>query len=169
MNHSSASGLALAIHPTSRGFGWVLFEGPLRPVDFGIVSAKVNRSAQCMTRFEEILDRYQPTALILEKYGAKDSKRSERIRILAQSMRGFAGNRDMDTLVYSRAEVASAVTGRPKASRHAVALAAAEQLPTLDHRLPNARMLWQSEDNRQCLFDAAALGITHYKLTRPSR
>lgn len=167
MNHSGARGLVLAIHPTSRGFGWVIFEGPLNPVDWGIASAKVKRSAQCMVRFKQLLDQYGPSALILEKYGEDDSQRSERIRSLAQTMRGFAANRDMDTPVYSRKEVSSNVTADPRASRHTVALAVSELLPELHHRLPTARKLWQSEDDRQCLFDAAALGIAHYKLTRP--
>ena len=164
MIHSKLSGLILAIHPTSRGFGWVLFEGPIVPVDWGIASAKVNRSAQCMVRFKQLLDQYQPSALVLEKFDEDDSRRGERIRALAQTMRGFANNRDMDTLVYSREEVIAAVTGGTKASRHTVALAVAEQLPILRHRLPTGRKLWQSEDKRQCHFDAAALGLTPYNL-----
>jgi len=168
MKRSRIPGLVLAIHPTSHGFGWVLFEGPLVPVDWGIASAKVNRSAQCMGRYKQLLDQYEPSALILEKYGEDDSQRSERIRSLAQTMRGFANNRDMDTPVYSREEVSATVTDSKKASRHTVALAVSEQLPVLRHRLPNARKLWESEHDRQCLFDAAALGITHYRLTHPS-
>ena len=167
MNHSKPSGLVLAVHPTSKGFGWVLFEGPLVPVDWGIASAKVNRSAKSMSRFKQLLDQYQPSALILEKFDEDDSRRGERIRELAQTMRGFASNRDMDTSIYSRQEVSTVVTGNAKASRHTAARAVSERLPILQHRLPNARKLWQSEDDRQCLFDAAALGITHYAFTHP--
>ena len=167
MNNSKPSGLVLAIHPTSRGFGWVLFEGPLVPVDWGIASAKINKSAQCMVRFKQLLEQYQPSALVLERFDEDDSHRSERVRELAQTMHGFANNRDMDTLVYGRREVSAIVTGNGKANRHAVARAVAQRLPILRHRLPKARKLWQSEDNRQCLFDAAALGIAHYTLTHP--
>jgi Holliday junction resolvasome RuvABC endonuclease subunit len=120
-----------------------------------------------MARFKELVEQYQPTALILEKFDASDSRRSERIRMLAQTMHGFARSHDMDTLVYSREEVSASVAGSTNVSRHKVALAVAEQLPILQHRLPKERKLWQSEDRRQCLFDAAALGITHYMLTRP--
>jgi len=167
MSRPKPSGLALAIHPTPRGFGWVLFEGPLVPVDWGIASAKVNKSAQCMKRFKQLLDQYQPSVLILEKFEENDSNRGERIRELAQTMQGCADNRDMDTPVYGREEVSAAVTGNPKASRHVVARAVSERLPILRHRMPEPRKLWQSEDNRQCLFDAAALGIAHHVLTRP--
>lgn len=167
MNHSKSSGLILAIHPTSRGFGWVLFEGSLVPVDWGITRPKVNKSAQCMARFKQLLDQYEPSALVLETVDGDDSRRGERIRELTQTMRGFANNRDMDVLAYGRDEVSAAITGGAEASRHAVARVVAERLPVLRHRLPESRKLWQSEDNRQCLFDAAALGITHYILTRP--
>ena len=82
-------------------------------------------------------------------------------------MQGFANKRDMDTPVYGREKVSATVTGDATANRHAVARAVCERLPILRHRLPEARRLWQSEDNRQRLFDAAALGITHHVLTHP--
>jgi len=166
MTRSTQPGLVLAIQPTSRGFGWVLFEGAVVPVDWGIASAKGD-SAQCMVRFTQLLDQYQPSTLVLERFGKNDSHRGERIRTLARTMRGFASNRDMDTPVYGKEEVSSEMTGNPKASRHAVACVVAGRLPVLNHELPDARRLWESENNRRSLFDAAALGITHHALTQP--
>ena len=168
MSPSKIRGLVLAIHLTSHGFGWVIFEGQMIPADFGIASAKANRSERCMARFEKLLDRYQPSAIILEDADDPHSRRGERIRALTQTMRGFARNRDIDALIYGRNEVGGAVAGNAKATRHAVARAAADRLPMLRHRLPEARKLWESENDRQCLFDAAALGITHYTLTHQS-
>jgi|ERR1700679_427694 len=165
MSHAKPLGLILAVQPTSRGFGWALFEGALVPVDWGIATPKGNRSEQCLLRFKKLLDQYQPTALVLEKFEKGDSRRGERIRELAQTMRGFANSRDMDTPIYGRAQVNTVLVGTAKVSRHAAAQAVAERLPILRERLPKARMLWQPEDGRQCLFDAAALGITHYALT----
>ena len=118
MKHSKSPELMLAVHPTSRGFGWVLFEGPLVPVDWGIASAKGKRSAQGMVRFKQLIDQYRPSVLVLEKYEEDDSNRGERIRTIAQTMRGFANNHDMDTPIYGGEEVRIAVTGNPKASRH---------------------------------------------------
>jgi hypothetical protein len=167
MSRARLNGLLLAVHPTSRGFGWVLFEGLFVPVDWGIASAKVNKSAQCMRKFKQLLDQYQPSTLVMEKFEKDDSRRGERIRELAQTMRGFAENRDMDTPVYGRAEVSSVVTGDARSSRNSVARVVSERLPILRHRLPETRKLWQSEDTRQCLFDAAALGLAHQALTNP--
>src|SRR5580692_2479503 len=125
MNHPKASGLVLAVRPTSRGFGWALFEGPLAPVDWGIATAKVNKSAQCMVRFKQLLDQYHPSALILEKFDDEDVHHSERIRTLAETMRGSANTRAMDTPIYGKKEVSITVTGNAKASRHTVAAAVA--------------------------------------------
>ena len=80
----------------------MLFEEPLVPVDWEIASAKINRSARCMVRFKQLLDQYQPSALILEKFREGESRRGDRIRELAQTMHGFASNHDMDTLIYGR-------------------------------------------------------------------
>ena len=165
MSPYQSSGLVLAIQPSSHGFGWVLFEGKMVPADYGIASAKGNLNEACMARFEEMLDEFQPSAIILEKFEGEGTRQSERVRILAETMCGFARNRDMDALVYSKGEVNTAVVGNTKATRHAVACATADRLPMLQHRLPEARKIWTCEDERRCLFDAAALGITHYILT----
>jgi Holliday junction resolvasome RuvABC endonuclease subunit len=167
MSRSKAAGLVLAVHPAARGFGWALFEGEMVPVGWGVASAKGNKSAECMRRFEKLLNQYRPSALILENFAKETSRRGERIRTLAQTMRGFANNRDMDVLVYSREEVGTSVCRNTKATRYAVACAVADRLPLLRRELPRPRKYWEQKDDRQCLFDAAALGITHYTLTRP--
>lgn len=166
---SPDKGLVLAVHPTSHGFGWILFEGPLAPVTWSIASARgAHRDQRCVKRFKELLDRYQPYALILESYSARDSRRRDRIRNLAQIMRGLATSRDMDVLVYGREEIGAALTGDAGATRHAIAQAVAVRMPFLEPALPKPRKLWDSEHWRQPLFDAAALGITHYMLTDKS-
>jgi len=155
----------LAVHPAARGFGWVLFEGDMVPADWGIASAKGNKSAESMKRFEKLLNQYQPSALILEHFDGDTSRRGERIRILAKTMRGFASNRNMDVPMYSRAEVGMALTHNAKATRYSVACAVAVRLPIFRRDMPPKKRYWEQKDERQCLFDAAALGITHYSLT----
>jgi len=165
MTRHKKPGLLLAIRPTTRGFGWALFEGPLAPVDWGIAIAKRNKTAKCMARFEKLINQYRPSSIVLEKLEANTSPTGDRVRILAENMSGFASNRDIDALVYSRADIGEVLAHDKKATRRTVAYAVAEILPILRDRLPPARKLWQPEDGRQCLFDAAALGITHYALT----
>lgn len=166
MNPSQRSGMVLAVFPTSRGFGWVLFEGPMAVVNWGIASVKTNRSAWCMTRFGKLIDLYRPKAILLEVNESAEAAPRSRVALLTQDMRGFAANRDIDVHVYSRAEIATALLSNENASRGDVVEAVADLLPILRDRLPSPRRPWQSEDGRRCLFDAAALGIAHYRVTR---
>ena len=167
MSSSQKSGLVLAVFPTSRGFGWILFEGPMAPVNWGIASVKNNHSAWCMMRFGKLLDLYQPKAILFEVNVATEKAKSGRVAVLGQDMRGFAASRDIEIHLYSRAEIAAALLSDENASRRAVVELVADLLPILRDRLPSPRKPWQSEDGRRCLFDAAALGIAHYRLTRP--
>lgn len=165
MTRPHSCGLVLTIRPTARGFGWVLFEAPFVPVDWGLVAARGDTSARAMRRFEKLLNQYHPATVVLEKPGAERKDASTRVRLLSQTMRGFAENHDIDVPVYARSEVAMVVTGAEAATRHAVAQAVAAQLPILRYRMPPKRKPWLPEDDRQSLYDAAALGITHYTLT----
>ncbi len=38
-----SSGLVLAAYPTARGFAWVLFENPQKPVPWSLVHARAGR------------------------------------------------------------------------------------------------------------------------------
>lgn len=166
MNASPRSGLVLAVFPSSRGFGWVLFEGPMALVNWGIASVKTNRSAWCMTRFGRLLDMYRPEAVVLEANEGPKATVPGRVGILLQDMKGFAASRAIDVHAYSRAEVAATLVADESANRSDVARVVADLLPILRDRLPPPRRKWQAIDERRCLFDAAALGITHYRLTR---
>jgi len=160
-------GLVVAIHPTYKGFGWVVFEGPLAPVDWGIASSKGNRSANSMRRLQEILNQYQPSVLVLEEFTGDRTRRGARMQDLAQSMRALATNRDIEVAIYPRKLVSELVADDPKSKRHRLAEAVCELLPILRFRLPPKRTAWQTEDSRHCLFTAAALAIAHFEISRP--
>ena len=133
--------LVVSVHPTYKGFGWVVFEGPLAPVDWGISSSKGNRSAKSMRRFQELLNQYQPSVLVLEKFAGDKTRRGARIQDLAQSMRGLAVNREMEVAIYPRELVSGLVADNPKAKRQQVAEAVCQLLPILRFRLPPKRGL----------------------------
>jgi Holliday junction resolvasome RuvABC endonuclease subunit len=164
MNRKHVRGPILAVHPASHGLGWALFERPLALSDFGITSAKGNRSGKYLERFAELLDGYKPSVLVLEKVSKEDARHSNRIHELEEAMRGMANSRGIEIHTYDRGEVGLVVTGNEKATRHEIAVAVSEQVPIPRSRLPKKRKLWEPEHHRQCLFDAAALGITHIHL-----
>jgi len=165
MNARHKRGLVLAIHPTSRGFGWALFEGPLMPVDWGLASVKAKRSAHSLARFERLLNRYQPKVVVFEQFDEHPSRRAHRIQDLCRRMIRLAGRRDISTPIYSRETVRECFEHCGAKTRHDIALSIAEQIEVFRHRLPRQRKRWDSEDVRQSLFDAVALALTHFAVS----
>jgi hypothetical protein len=160
--HPTYKGMVLAVHPTTRGFGWVIFESPLSPVDWGIASAKEGRNARLLTRFERILNRYEPAVLVLEEFEGRGTARVERVQHLCRNMIHLAACKGMDTPVYSRAVIRTVFATMGASSRYEIAQAIALRIDAFNHRLPRYRKRWLAQDPRQSLFDAAALALTYF-------
>ncbi len=158
------SGPVLAVHPTTRGFGWVLFDNPSSPVDWGMASAKEGRNARLLKRFERLLNRYEPAVLVLEAFEGRDATRVKRIQDLCRSFQRLAGARETFTPVYSRHMIQVCFAGTGAATRYEIALVIAERIEAFNHRLPPRRRAWMNQDPRQSLFDAAALALTHFAM-----
>ena len=156
------SGLVLAVHPTTRGFGWVLFENAHTPAAWAIVHARVGREQRLLMRFKTILDRYEPKVLVLEAFEDCTLPRSPRIQRLCEAMIREAGLHEIHTSVYERGTIRMVFQKSGAYTREQIAQVIAKSVDDFRHRLPPARKRWTSEDHRQCLFDAAALAITYF-------
>ena len=154
-------GLVLAVHPTARGFGWILFERPLSPVDWGIASAKKGRNSRLSARFERLLGRHEPAVLVLEEF----DRRAERIQMLCRQFVHLAAVRGMDTPIYRKNVIRTVFASIGATTRFEIAHVIAQHLDAFNHRMPKKRRPWESEDPRQSLFDAAALAITYFAVT----
>lgn len=167
MKTPSRQGLVLAVHPTSRGFGWALFENPLVPVDWGLANVKKRHNERSLERFGKLLDRYAPKVVVFEAFDERPARRVRRIKVLCRQMIALAGKRGIRTPIYSRDTIRECFESRGAKTRHAIALSIAEQIEVFRHRLPRARKLWNGEDVRQSLFDAIALALTHFAVSHP--
>ena len=156
-------GLVLAVHPTSRGFGWVLFEGPLAPVDWGIAGSKRANNARLVSRFERILKRYEPAVLVLEEF--EGAVRVDRIQRLCRSMIHLAACKGMDTPVYRRNAIHTVFASVGARTRQEIAQVIAQQVDAFSHLTPRRRRVWENPDPRRSLFDAAALALTYFAIT----
>jgi Holliday junction resolvasome RuvABC endonuclease subunit len=151
----------LAVHPTSRGFGWIVFSSPATPVDWGGASARGKRSGRLIERFEKIVSRWQPDILVLEKVGEKKGS-SKRLRALSGAMADLASFKGMDIALYDRNDIRAVFASDGASSRHEIAAAIATRLNELGGRLPRKRPLGSAEQHQQGLFDAAALAMTYF-------
>src|SRR2546426_11362669 len=70
----------LAIDPSTRGFGFAVLEGPNRLIDWGVKETKKNKKARSLKLIEELMDRYQPSVIVVEDYAEKGSRRCRRIQ-----------------------------------------------------------------------------------------
>jgi Holliday junction resolvasome RuvABC endonuclease subunit len=155
--------LTLAIHPTSRGFGWVAFEGPFAPHDWANVDIKKgDKNAISIRAVEAILDRLTPETLVLEAFEKQQSSRSDRIARLCRAIVGLASSRGIYVEIYERADIQACFRTVGATTRQEIAEAVARQVTVFHHTVPRKRQLWDSEDKRMALFSAAALVLTHY-------
>ena len=152
--------LVLAAHPTSRGFGWVVFEGPLAPVDWGIAFAKQERNERLMKRFQRLLDRYQPAALVLEHFEDRTGASHRLFRMMEHA----AKCRGMDVPIFQKAAVQAVFGNVGAKTRYEIAEVIRNQIDAFSHQMPRKRTLIVKADPKQAMFDAAALAMTYFGL-----
>lgn len=148
--------LALNVHP--RSFGFVVFEGPTRLLDWGAKSVRGNTRAGRMPlgpKVAKLLVEYAPTVIVFrrpitKKSGGSVDKITQEIRIHKVRIK-----------MLSPEAVKRVFPGRND-NKDQIASAIAEQFAELLSILPPRRKPWQSEDYRMTIFDAAAVGIAYF-------
>lgn len=164
MTYEFHQNLVLSVYPTSRGYAFVLFEGPLNPYDWGIKEIrKKQKNEHTLESIQELINRYRPAYLIIEDHTEKGSRRSSRIRRLYRMLIHLAESEQVEVFRYSQKAIRNCFESVGARSKYEIAQAIARQIPAFAHRMPKLRKIWMSEDPRQSLFDAAALGIVFYE------
>ncbi|HEY2445037.1 MAG TPA: hypothetical protein VGI20_04795 [Rhizomicrobium sp.] len=166
MNHSKRANheQVLAIHPTTTGFGWTLFEGPLSPVDWGVVTVGKDRNARCLARIQELVHRLRPAEIVLEQFEGGTARRSNRVRRLYRSIIQLAQALGIEPRIFEREVIAQVFAGVRAKTRYEIATAIAARIDAFSHKLPPKRKIWLPDDKRMGLFNAAALAITFFAL-----
>lgn len=154
----------LAIYPSVRGFGYVLFEAPLSAVDWGIREARGRyKNQRCLLAVAALLDRHRPDVLVLQDMSPMGTRRTVRVRELNAHIEETAIESGIPVRAYSRAEVRHAFAAHGITNKHSMAEMIAKHLPVFERYLPPPRKLWMNEDPRMSLFDAAALALTFFQ------
>jgi hypothetical protein len=147
----------LALYPTTRGFGFALFDDERRLIDWGLVGIRTgDKNVATMQAMAKTIVRVSPTLIVAEDTRPKGSRRHPRIGRLHAMLLAHAHEHRIPFRRYSRAQVFRYFNVLTKWE---LALTVAHALPQLQPRLPPKRKPWMSEDARQSLFDAAALGL----------
>jgi hypothetical protein len=148
--------LALDVHP--RSFGFVVFEGPNRMLDWGIRSFRPGVNAvkiPAAKKLLAVLTDFTPSAIVIWK---PDGRRNTKMLAVIERQ---ASSRRIPIRFISRGDVDRAFVGF-ESNKYEVASVLARQFPALASKLPPKRKCWQSEDYRMGIFDAAAVGVAYF-------
>lgn len=152
----------LAIYPTSRGFGFVMFEDPKTLSDWGLPRVPPADEPKILSRISTLLERHRPDVLVIESTHDPECRRGLRVRKLLKVIRDLAAQRRIPVEAFSRDAVRRAFAYAHALTKQQIATVIASQYPELAPRLPQPRKIWQSEDVRMSLFSSAALALTLY-------
>ena len=158
--------LTLAIYPTSRGFGFVIFEGPHRLIDWGVKEVRGDKNRRSLIRAKELIAWYKPDVLVLEDALSASSRGSSRMKDLHRELEQLAVSTKTVVHRYTRPEIKAIFALRGSSTRYEIAQAVSEEVPELGPWFPPPRQIWKSEDPRLSIFDAASLAITHFEIMR---
>lgn len=161
---ASQSQLVMAIYPNTRGFAYVVFEGPLVPVDWGVSDVRgKRRNTTCIRRIGILLKRYAPDVVILR--GGYDLlvKRGRRLNRLVGAIEQLVAKTGISSIQLTRAQIKGAFVHLRPPTRYAIVNSIARYIPDFQSYVPPVRKIWQREDRWMGLFDAAALAFTFYR------
>ncbi|ESY52066.1 hypothetical protein X744_22465 [Mesorhizobium sp. LNJC372A00] len=156
--------LVFSIYLNSEGFGWVLFEGPSYPVEWGTVRQQGKaKNARCFQKAVELIERLRPDVIVVEKIVAAFSNRTARVVKLSVILETYLEGLGIPFFRYSREDIRKAFGNLPSPSKDGIAEAISKSIPVLFRFVPPKRKPWKSQDARMGLFDAAALALTHFQ------
>jgi hypothetical protein len=151
-----------ALDPTTKGFGFAIFELPFRLVDWGLAHVSGEKESGAIARFEELLDQFRPDIVILEDSTAPGSRRRPRVQKLLERLRDTARERGIEVQALPRLAVIQCFSSPDaRATKYSITKRLAETFPELAEKVPQRRKIWQSEDERIATFDALALAVTY--------
>jgi hypothetical protein len=154
--------LVLAIHPTTRGFGFVVFEGR-QTIDWGFKTALRDKNRKIVAKIAELMAWYTPDVLVLENALGPTSRRRQRIRHLHPKIVELAKARKIPVRQFTRSDIRAAFERRNASTRYQIAETVSRELPDLAPWLPPPKKIWMSEHRWLGIFDAASLGLTFFE------
>jgi hypothetical protein len=168
-NRHDRGRLILAIYPTTRGFGFVVFEGERRPIDWGVKEVRGDKNRQALAKAAELMSWHQADMVVLENAQGVGSRRSDRIKQLHRQLADLAKESNVALRQFSRSDIKAVFASRGASTKYEIAQAICKEWPDLAPWLPAPRKIWNSEDPKLSIFDAASLAIACFESKQRSR
>lgn len=154
--------LVLAVYPSTRGFGFAIFKGPSRLIDWGIKDVRDDKNVICLSKIQDLIEFYEPEVVVTEDYAEKRSRRCKRIQALLKSITNLAEKEGIISHRAPRAMTRSFYSRFGARTKYERAKLITGQFPEFELQLPPPRKIWMSEDPRMSIFEAAALALMYW-------
>jgi hypothetical protein len=166
MNPNETPPLIMAFDARRAIFGYALFEGPMRLLDWGrgAIAASATSDTALITgskHIGRILDLCHPDMIVV-RYAPSGQTSREGDGSTFKAILREAATRQIPVNALSRDEVRVALQVRREISKHEINCLLAELFPELRPRLPPKRRVWQSERRVTAMFDAVATGVAYW-------
>ena len=163
-SRSSARKVVLAVDPTVKGIGYVVFQRVNEPLDWGTTDLRFSKNARSMSRVKRLCKIYKPSTIVLEDTDGTESYRCERVEKLIKHIMSFAKEAQIQCISYAPEQVKEVFENFGASTKHTRAQKISTWLPELGYLLPQKRAVYEPEHMHYGVFDAAALALTHYYL-----
>jgi hypothetical protein len=152
----------VGVDPGSRGLAFVFFERGML-LDWGTR----RRDGDELALLDQLLDRCNAEALVLEDPDAPRSERRPRVRCLLRLMARHAAERGVTVLTVSRFAVRYAWACHGTTRKQEVAAEIGAMFPEIEPLVPRIRKVFNAEQARADIFDAISLVLHAFPTQAP--
>jgi hypothetical protein len=166
MQREKSNFRVLAIDLRRSRFGYAVYEGPKRLLDWGGRSCSTIKGGSTLaaSRVAELLKLFHPSAVVLRKDrrgGVRGG--TPEIRQAAKAIRQQATARSVPVFVIGPEEIKTAFNIFRTSTKDDVAVILTSIFPELLGELPRKRKRWDNEHPRMAVFDAIAVGFAYFR------
>ncbi|WP_114490719.1 hypothetical protein [Candidatus Ulvibacter alkanivorans] len=158
------SRVVMAIFVHARGFSLAILKDALTVLGaYNVVLHKYPiRNRDVLRKVKEKITFYLPELVILEDADGFGSRKSKRVRRAISSIEKYAESKEIPVSKYSRNDIRFVFKAFNAHSKYEIAKVISENVKQLPVSLPGKRKSHEPEHYALKIFDAIALGITHY-------
>ncbi|HEV7642527.1 MAG TPA: hypothetical protein VGO50_01170 [Pyrinomonadaceae bacterium] len=175
-SHKNIIFVLIVIIPNSRGISFAVLENGDKLIDWGTKhlpkqkkgDEKVKTSCKRCYRndlriMENLIDFFNPDAIVCENTTAKNSRRGTRVRDLLRQISLLAAKRKLAFHKYSRIQVMWTFAEYDAETKHDMASLLGRLFRDLESKVPRKRKAWTSESVWMNVFMALALCVTFFE------
>lgn len=154
----------LAIDLRLERFGYAVFDGPNRLLDWGVcLYGSSGAPTAARKRLAPRLKQFRPSAIVVGIALRENALGRFGLRRILGAIRREALAYGIPLQIIEKSKVRNIFRSLNAKTKHQVAMAVAHLFPELRWKLPPKRKLWQKEHYRIAIFQAVAVGYVYWQ------